>query len=485
MTAPLDAILPVLALASGASTVLPHGLIGKPTRVMPDRATPIAVTLVTATHVTFTNLGGGTESAYFWAKRDHSIQQDGTVELFWQGSAGFSSFALANPQWNDLLGPLVSAAGRGLNPPLFVGLANDGTVVPGKALNFNGTDAVAAVADFGDFSLSHTISFWLNTSYAAVPARNILVKASTLTIDLSNGVLRYQPAGQPRQNVPGFLLGTKNHVVLVTTKVAAAVTLIEGYVNGVQTLNVTVPSALAADNANAFAVMATNLSGVLDELRFYQAALTSAQVAELYNAGAGTENEPTGAPTLLAGYHCNDGAGNTAVNYEGTAARDMALTNVTWVAGLVGAAGTPGVFGPSFGPGEMHDQIFLIQMNHGWKIDSDYDIHIHWTAPVLDGGATKVVFGVELQTCNMHAAWPATTTVYTVEVLPNATPANTHQLANLVDLPGAGKTLSHLVRARIFRLGTGVDNFPLPIIIDTVDAHYQMDTLGSRQEMAK
>lgn len=123
MTAPLDAILPVTALASGASTVLPHGLVGKPTRVMPDRATPIAVTLVTATHVTFTNLGGGTESSYFWAKRDHSIQQDGSVELFWQGSAGLASFKLTAPQWTDLMIPDTSLRNGASAPTLtaFVG----------------------------------------------------------------------------------------------------------------------------------------------------------------------------------------------------------------------------------------------------------------------------------------------------------------------------------------------------------------------------
>jgi hypothetical protein len=105
MTAPLDKILTVTALAAGASVTLPHGLTGKPTSITPDRATPIGVTTVTDSSVTFTNLGSGTESSFFWAKRDHSIQQDGSVELYWQGSAGFASFQLTNPQWNDLMIP--------------------------------------------------------------------------------------------------------------------------------------------------------------------------------------------------------------------------------------------------------------------------------------------------------------------------------------------------------------------------------------------
>lgn len=106
----LDVVLSVANLASGASVVVTHGVsdhLGslKPNWIIPDRPTPIAVTNVTATQVTFTNLGSGTESAFFHAKRDHSIQQAGNVEMFWQGQTGLSSFLLLNPQWTDLMVP--------------------------------------------------------------------------------------------------------------------------------------------------------------------------------------------------------------------------------------------------------------------------------------------------------------------------------------------------------------------------------------------
>ena len=89
----LDVVIPVANLASGASVVIAHGVsdhLGslKPNWILPDRPTSIAVTNVTAEYVTFTNLGSGTEGAFFHAKRDHSIQQLGNVEMFWQGQAG-------------------------------------------------------------------------------------------------------------------------------------------------------------------------------------------------------------------------------------------------------------------------------------------------------------------------------------------------------------------------------------------------------------
>jgi hypothetical protein len=485
----LDQILTVAALASGASVVVPHSLSGpsgalKPNSIVPDRPTPIGVTAATTSSVTFTNHGTTTESAFFWAKRDHSIQQAGSVELFWQGYTGLS-VALNPTQWNDLLVPLVGLSAFGAAPPLMVKLADDGTVIPGGALYFNGTNAVASIPDFGDFSESYSIQFWLNSSYGGAVARTILTKNGTITTTLRSGTLRVRLSGMAEQTVPGFVLGAKNHIVVVVTKVAAAVTRLEVYVNGAIRLTTSFPNALAADNAEAWALMATNHAGVVDELRFYQAALSAAQVTELYAAAAGTEAEPTGSPTLLAGYHCNEGVGNAIDNYEGTAARDGALTNVLWLPGLVGAAGSVGVFGWEFQPGAEQSLSFSAQMNHGWKLESNYDVHIHWTAPVLDGAATSVVLGVELQRGDISGAWPATTTLYTKVIAPNDYAANTHHLASIATLPGAGFGLSHIIRGRVFRVGTGTDDFPLPIVIDNVDFHYEADTIGSRASNAK
>lgn len=107
---PLDSIISVVALAPGAVVTLAHGLSDgqqalKPNFVAPDRATPIGVSAVTSTSVSFTNWGNQTESAFFHVKRDHSVQQAGGAELFWQGSAGLTSFKLTEPQWTDLLIP--------------------------------------------------------------------------------------------------------------------------------------------------------------------------------------------------------------------------------------------------------------------------------------------------------------------------------------------------------------------------------------------
>lgn len=119
----LDNVLSVAVLPAGASAVMAHGISDiygalKPNFIRPDRATAIGVSACDATSVTFTNYGNQTESAFFHVSRDHSIQQAGNVELFWQGSAGLTSFQLALPQWEDLQIPDTSVRPGGTAPGL-------------------------------------------------------------------------------------------------------------------------------------------------------------------------------------------------------------------------------------------------------------------------------------------------------------------------------------------------------------------------------
>jgi hypothetical protein len=83
-------------LASAATVTLPHDLREgdrdvTPNAVLPDRATPIVVTGITDTTVSFRNDGTLVESAIFQAIRWHSIQEAQPLlipPLLWQGNPG-------------------------------------------------------------------------------------------------------------------------------------------------------------------------------------------------------------------------------------------------------------------------------------------------------------------------------------------------------------------------------------------------------------
>ena len=82
--------LTVTALGAGASITIPHGLKWRgqgivPTLILCDRASPIGVTVVTDTTVTFFNFNGDPETANFRVEYDHSIHATGTPPVYWQG----------------------------------------------------------------------------------------------------------------------------------------------------------------------------------------------------------------------------------------------------------------------------------------------------------------------------------------------------------------------------------------------------------------
>lgn len=82
-----------ISLAGGASEIRNHGLTAPdgspllPFSVLPDRATPIVVSDVTTTQVTFTNPTGGDLSANFRVRRYHSVSAPGsTAAFYWRGT---------------------------------------------------------------------------------------------------------------------------------------------------------------------------------------------------------------------------------------------------------------------------------------------------------------------------------------------------------------------------------------------------------------
>lgn len=89
--------LSVTNLAASASVPIAHGIniegitgVGHmPNIVLPDRATPIGVSGMTTTTVTFTNFGDVTASADFYVALDHTIQKDHAdlgSTLIWLGN---------------------------------------------------------------------------------------------------------------------------------------------------------------------------------------------------------------------------------------------------------------------------------------------------------------------------------------------------------------------------------------------------------------
>jgi hypothetical protein len=483
-----SAVILVGPLTAGQMVTLPHNVVEgvnpvQPHVILPDRATPIAVVSATSTQVTFKNLGDQTEAAYFWATSLFPGQLSGAALNYWRGPAGPSSFVLQVPQWDDLRTPASATQAFGANAPTFGLFRDGGAVGAGSAISLNGTTANGTMADFGDFSASFSFMCWFNTAYVAAGARQIIFKNASWRVSVSSGRIVVTLQGIPAitSSVP-YLVGQTNHLVVSVTSGGT----VEIYQNGGRPDPVVI-AALAADNANDLYVGSTNggaqnFPGTIDELRIYQAVLSAADVGQLWNGGVGTEDEPTSVPTLLAGYHFNEGAGNTADNYEGTAARDMMLANQTWVVGLIGTPPTRGAFTWLFPPGQLSELFCTVQIPHSYKLRTDLNPHVHW-AP-MTGNAGNVKWALEYTVARPGAAFPTTASLVVVSA---ATGAFQHILADFPDIPGTQLTdVSAMLVCRLSRLGADLaDTYPDAAAFLEFDLHYILDTLGSRQEFMK
>jgi hypothetical protein len=486
----LQSTLVVGPLAPGLSIGVNHGLLAPgpvtPNLIWPTTGTGIVVTNYNSTFIIFSNTGPATATATFIVQRWQTPQAaaSDTTALVWRGPGSAQALRLTTPQWDDMRVPVTSTVAYGSDPPTF-SLFKDTGAAPagGSAVLFNGTSSTGTMADFGDTGLSWSFCCWFKSTYVGAQARCLLFKNAAVEISIAAGKIRVILQGLPTINstLP-FLVGGRNFLVVTIT----AGTIVDIYLNNVLSDSIAL-GALAADNANAWYVGSTNapnryFPGTIDELRIYQAVLSVVDIAFLWALGVGTENEPVVGPVLLAGYHFNEGAGNTADNYEGTAARDMTLTDPAWVAAIIMAPFSRGVFLWAFGADTDQELFFTAQLPHGYVEGTDLHVHVHWVPS--DATAGNVTWSLEYLMTTEGVVVGGTSIISATGAATGAAPK--HILTDIGVIAGAALKISSMVVGRIARLGTaGTDTYPNPAFLLEIDFHFQVNTLGSTSEFAK
>lgn len=484
----LDSLLTVTSLAAGATYTVAHGLELTPNCVVPDRATPIYVQSVDATNVTFYNAGASSETANFLARVEHSIQTAIRPTRLWQGVRPATDIVLATPQWDDVRVPITATQAFGLNAPSFGLFMNNGSVGTGYALSFNGsTSRGIADEDFGDFAATYSICFWMQSSYTGVTPQYIIDKANSFSVQFTNRRVRMAIQGFANVDSAQLSVNARTFVCIVVTEAAGgASTQVDIYLDNVLSTTTTIASGLPGDTVNAVNIgqRSTNTarySGTLDELRFYQAALTTTDINDLWDSGTGTTNEPTSTPTLIAGYHFDEGSGSKADNYEGTAGYDITIVTTSWVTGLTDSAASGGVHTYLFDPTIEQSLSFTAQLPHGYVLGSEIYSHFHWAPMTADAG--NVVWGIEYTIQDINGTF-ANTTVLTATGA--ASGAKKHSLTAISTAIPGQSSLSSMMIGRLFRqAGSASDTYAFDAALLEWDMHIQMDQLGSHSEYVK
>ncbi len=141
---------------------------------------------------------------------------------------------------------------------------------------------------------------------------------------------------------------------------------------------------------------------------------------------------------------------------------------------------------------QKNDEAFAsCQMPHSYKLGSDIYFHLHWTPGDRgneESGAT-VGWKLDYSIANTGSDFPASTTLDLSDACSGAD--DRHEKAASVQVSGAGLTLSHAILLRIYRTDTGADDTwtgvtaaQSPVLLE-IDIHFEMDTVGSRQERVK
>lgn len=228
----------------------------------------------------------------------------------------------------------------------------------------------------------------------------------------------------------------------------------------------------------------------------------------IYNNAGTWEDYPLGIGSRIT-------ASGTKIRFGNVAGGNyLEIDSVTGTLRLVGDATTwddfrveasivkPGATAPSykaFGPsgnlqalmfeaGHHDEAMFEMQMPHNWKLGTNIYPHVHWTPTTADAG--NVVWELEYAWCNIGDAFGAPSNMAS-----DATAAGgiawMHKLTYLKSggnnyIDGTGKTLSSMLVCRIHRnSNSGSDTLNKDVALLEVDFHYQIDSLGSDEELVK
>lgn len=123
----------------------------------------------------------------------------------------------------------------------------------------------------------------------------------------------------------------------------------------------------------------------------------------------------------------------------------------------------------------------IIQMPHNWKLGSTIYPHVHWGPS--DTGAGNVKWQFEYSWQNTNGAF----TTSTIISLTAATDGVAHKnfISSFPSITSSTASLSSIILGRIFRVPTGDDTYTSDAELYEFDIHYEIDSLGSRQETEK
>jgi hypothetical protein len=381
---------------------------------------------------------------------------------------------------------LFGAGAAGTKAPTLAVFQDDGNNTPvGFALQFLSSSNARVLIPFNvamDFSVDFSIDFWVNPFSAGTQTEYYLIsRQNTVDIFMNkiSGVLTFNITGIGQVQTPeNTIIADERQYIACTYELST--TTIRIYVNGNNLIDTTLAGTPTSQDRdmriggrhNGQANRAFN--GIMDEVNFWSKALTQAEISNLYNNGNGIINSDT--TDLMAGYHFDEGAGTTAIDYGPNGLNGTLVNTITYVDGLVNAttSATTGVLTYNFLPDVENELFFNLHPDAGYKDNENIFPTIHWAPQTTDIG--DVVWGFEYTISAPNQAAPLT------QVITATTSTDGTALKQFTtELPPfTVANYTNIVLGRVFRAGNNVaDTYQAVVSLLGCDIKYVINKLGS------
>lgn len=134
------------------------------------------------------------------------------------------------------------------------------------------------------------------------------------------------------------------------------------------------------------------------------------------------------------------------------------------------------------GTATLESMDFTALVPHGYKEGTSLEPHIHWCPATNNSG--NVIWHLDYYWLNANGTIPTEGQVDS-GVQAAGGVAWKHLIAELPSISGTGKLIGSMLICRIWRDPTGSDTYPDDAGLFEIDFHYQLDSMGSRQEFIK
>jgi len=136
-----------------------------------------------------------------------------------------------------------------------------------------------------------------------------------------------------------------------------------------------------------------------------------------------------------------------------------------------------------------YDEVFFTcQLPHTYKEGTDLEAHVHWTPGdrgIAESGKT-VNWALDYTWTNVNGVFDVSSNIAIPDTCSGT--SDQHEIASSVTITGTSKNISSMLVCRLYRdagdTWVGTTSGESPALLE-FDLHYEIDTLGSRQEIVK